>query len=125
MTSDPNDPRLPPGRPGGDEVGGVPQRGMYLVISREERARGFVRPYRDEYRHLVCGETTTLSKEIAETFAANPSFYGSTYCAHCRAHDPVKHFVWIERVQKRRKLVDRLLRLPSRTERVDGPPVGS
>lgn len=113
-TSDPSDPKLQPGRPGGDEVGGVPKHETYLVISEEERARGFVRPYRDEYRHLVCGKTTTLGKPIAETFAANPSFYGSTYCVHCEVHDPVGHFVWVEMVQGRKGFV-----------RQDGPRVGS
>lgn len=36
-----------------------------------------------------CGTFTTMGIAIAETYAAKPSFYGSTFCAHCGAHFPV------------------------------------
>ncbi|RWA55323.1 hypothetical protein AU476_07385 [Cupriavidus sp. UYMSc13B] len=45
LTTDPNDPRLQEHRTGG-------QQETYLVLSEEERAKGFVRPYRDSYRHV-------------------------------------------------------------------------
>jgi hypothetical protein len=48
LTTDPNDPRL--GR-GADEKP-VPQNAAYLVLSDEERAKGFVRPVRASYRHV-------------------------------------------------------------------------
>lgn len=48
LTTDPNDPRL--GR-GVDEKP-VPQNSVYLVLSEEERAKGFVRPVRRSYRHV-------------------------------------------------------------------------
>jgi len=48
LTTDPNDPQL--GHGADDKP--VPQHEVYLVLSPEERAKGFVRPYRDSYRHL-------------------------------------------------------------------------
>lgn len=71
----------------------------YLVLNETERAKGFVRPYRDEYRHLKCGKDTIMSRSIAETYARDPGFYGGTFCATCRAHFPVGpdgEFVWVE-----------------------------
>lgn len=44
-----------------------------------------------------CGAETRMSSEIAETYARNVSYYGSTFCVRCRAHFPVgEHgeFVW-------------------------------
>jgi hypothetical protein len=91
LTSDPNDPRL--GRGVDDEP--VPQHDVYLVLSEEERATGFVRPYRDAYRHDACGTVTTMGRELSETYARQPTFYGATYCCHCRMHKPVSEFVWV------------------------------
>jgi len=71
----------------------------YIVLCDEERAKGFVRPYRDAYRHVECGAITTMSRAIAETYARDPKFYGSTYCAQCKAHFPVGEegeFTWYE-----------------------------
>lgn len=48
LTTDPNHPDL--GR-GADETP-VPQNKVYLVLSDEERAKGWVRPYRDTYKHV-------------------------------------------------------------------------
>jgi hypothetical protein len=88
VTSDPNDPRL---TRGADPTDGpsVPQAPAYLVLPEEERARGFVRPFRDRYWHTACGAVTTMTRAIAETYAAQPTFYGATYCATCRRHRPV------------------------------------
>lgn len=65
----------------------------YLVLSEEERKKGFVRPYRDTYKHLKCGATTTMGRALSETYARNPKFYGATYCVHCGAHFPLKDYV--------------------------------
>lgn len=35
------------------------QQKDYVVLTASERAKGFVRPYRDAYRHLTCGKITT------------------------------------------------------------------
>lgn len=77
----------------------VEQAGAYLVLSAEERAKGFLRPVRNSYVHLVCGAVTTMSQAIAETYARDPSFYGGTYCCRCQMHRPVgEHgeFEWDE-----------------------------
>lgn len=93
FTDDRNDPRLGHGSDGAPVV----QNEVYLVLSDEERAKGFVRPVRSTYRHLACGGTTTMGMALAQTYAANPSFYGATYCVHCQMHRPVGangEFVW-------------------------------
>lgn len=94
-TSDPSDPRLTHGA----DSAPAPQAEVYLILSDEERAAGFVRPVRDTYRHLVCGTTTTMARSIAETYARDPRFYGSTYCAHCSMHRLVGEageFEWLD-----------------------------
>lgn len=91
-TDDPNDPDLRRIEPSGMQA-------TYLVLSEEERAKGFVRPVRRSYLHLTCRTVTTMGRAIAETYARDPSFYGGTYCATCRTHKLVGaegEFVWIE-----------------------------
>lgn len=142
LTTDPNDPRL--GHGADDHA--VPQQKVYLVLSEEERKKGFVRPFRDTYRHVGyfpkyplrdltdeekerykdmgyvkfeiypenllpatghywtqealdrkgCGAVTKMSRELSETYARNPHFYGATYCVGCNMHRPVREFVWID-----------------------------
>lgn len=75
------------------------QQKDYVVLSESERAKGFVRPYRDAYRHQACGSITTMGRSIAETYARDPGFYGGTFCVTCRAHFPVGadgQFTWYE-----------------------------
>lgn len=75
-----------------------PRTGMqkgYMVLSDEERAKGFVRPYRDTYMHKVCGGPTVMGRSIAETYARNPKFYSGTFCVFCHAHFPLNQFVWV------------------------------
>lgn len=83
--TDPNDPRLTHGI----DAGPVEQAEAYLILSVEERAKGFVRPVRTSYWHAKCGVVTHMSLPIAETYARNPKFYGGTYCAGCYMHLPV------------------------------------
>lgn len=105
LTTDPSDPRL------GHGVDAEPlpsQHDVYLVLSEEERAKGFVRPVRRAYVHqfmldgspvpypLVsmrgvggCGAVTTMNQALAETYARDPSFYGATWCVGCNKHLPV------------------------------------
>lgn len=75
------------------------QHKAYWVLSAEERAKGFVRPVRTSYRHLVCGTVTRMGVAIAETYARDLAYYGATFCVECRDHFPVgEHgeFVWID-----------------------------
>lgn len=141
LTTDPNDPRLGHGT----DESPVSQQEVYLVLSEEERKKGFIRPYRDSYCHVGekpkyplrdltdeereryhgenyvkfevyaehlsprtgrfwtqkqldqngCGIVTRMGRELSETYARNPNFYGSTYCAGCKMHRPVAEFVWV------------------------------
>jgi hypothetical protein len=89
-TNDRNDPRL-------GNIGPDGMQEAYLVLSDEERDKGFVRPVRRSYIHLTCGAITTMGLPIAETYARDPHFYDGTYCARCRSHFPVGEngeFVW-------------------------------
>lgn len=143
-TTNPNDPRLGHG----SDAEPRPQNEVYLVLTDEERAKGFVRPVRRSYTHVGtstkyplrdlteeekerhaawgyvkfemypesespktgkfwtqadldrigkgCGTITTMNQAIAETYARDPHFYGSTYCAYCQMHKPVSEFVWVD-----------------------------
>jgi hypothetical protein len=72
------------------------QQKGYIVLTPQERAKGFVRRVRRTYKHSKCGSTTTCSQDIAETYARDPSFYGGTFCCTCRAHFPLTEFHWID-----------------------------
>lgn len=69
------------------------QRG-YVVLSPEERAKGFVKPVRRSYVHSSCGQSTKMALSIAETYARDPHFYNGTYCAGCGSHFPLTQFDW-------------------------------
>ncbi len=76
------------------------QQKAYVVLTPEERAKGFVRPVRDSYVHkgtpekAGCGALTRMSMDIAETYARDPKFYSGTFCVGCRVHLPLAGFVW-------------------------------
>jgi hypothetical protein len=121
------------------------QQQDYVVLTAEERTKGFVRPVRESYVHVGsvgpqnplrdlteeeqqrydrlgyvkyeqypgevdicngrywtqkqldakgCGTVTTMSSELAETYARDPKFYGGTFCCGCGKHLPVDEFVW-------------------------------
>lgn len=88
LTNDPSDPRLHTIRENG-------QQEAYLVLSEEERAKGFVRPLRRSYMH-TCGTVTSMGLALCETYARDPKFYGGTFCAGCGTHYPVGQFTWVE-----------------------------
>lgn len=79
------------------------QQKGYVVLSPEERAKGFVKPLRRSYVHAFpsetdrqvgCGGETTMGLAIAETYARNPRFYNGTFCAHCKQHFSLNQFIW-------------------------------
>jgi hypothetical protein len=35
-----------------------------------------------------------MGPAIAETYAREPKYYGSTFCCGCRTHLPVAEFLW-------------------------------
>lgn len=112
LTTDPTDPRLGHGI----DDSPVPQNEVYLVLSEEERAKGFVRPLRKSYIHVgiggheidpndmskhgrtggACGAQSRMGLALCETYARDPKFYGLTYCVGCEKHLPVAEFVWDE-----------------------------
>lgn len=70
----------------------------HWVLGPSERAEP-VRPVRTSYIHLVCGGDTRMPRACAETYARQPSYYGSTFCCWCRDYFPVGapptgQFVW-------------------------------
>lgn len=93
LTTDRNDPDLHKSDATGQNV-------KYLILSDEERAKGFVRPVRTAYKHLKCGSVTTMGLALSETYARDPSFYGATFCVACAGHFPLvdhdgkRTFVW-------------------------------
>lgn len=69
----------------------------YIVLTQEERSKGFVRPVRRSYKHLKCGVVTTMGISLAETYARDPKFYTGTFCCGCGKHLPVGEdgeFIW-------------------------------
>lgn len=69
----------------------------HYILCPEDRAKGFVRPVRTKYVHEKCGSVTTMPLSIAETYAAQPSYYGRTFCARCGDYYRVGangEFVW-------------------------------
>lgn len=86
----------------------------YVVLSAEERAKGFVRPVRRTYTHIGrmtdmvndingmewkqriggCNTDTTMGFALAETYARDPGFYSGTFCVFCKKHLPLDEFVW-------------------------------
>lgn len=83
-------------RPDGQQKG-------YVVLSAEERAKGFVKPVRRSYVHahpsetnreIGCGVETKMGIALAETYARDPRFYSGTFCVGCGTHFPLNQFVW-------------------------------
>ena len=92
------------------------QHPSYIVLCDEERAKGFVRPYRNSYQHVGrlvdgeiidggvtdrppsrvggCGSVTTMGRALSETYARDPNFYTHTFCVQCDRHLPVSEFTW-------------------------------
>lgn len=57
------------------------------------------RYWTEEQLSSGCGEATKMAQEIAETYARDPGFYGSTFCCFCKTHAPVGEdgeFVWAD-----------------------------
>lgn len=76
------------------------QQRDYVVLSPTERAKGWVRPLRWAYVHDACGVKTTMSLQLCETYARDPSFYSGTFCCGCGKHFPVSEFRWSEDGQR-------------------------
>ena len=66
----------------------------YIVLTPEERAKGYKKPVRRSYVHSTCGTLTTMHSALAETYAREPYFYSGTYCTGCGAHFDLDQFSW-------------------------------
>lgn len=78
------------------DIGPDGMQKCYLILPDGLR-QDLIRPVRRTYVHLKCGVATTMAQKIAETYAANPTFYGGTYCVACKEHFPVGadgEFIW-------------------------------
>lgn len=97
----PTDPRVcttsgeSPERVRAEQTEPTGQHKAYLILCDEERAKGFVQPYRDSYRHTTCGTVTTMGRKLAETYARDPYFYGATFCVRCNTHRALREFTWL------------------------------
>lgn len=72
---------------------------LYVAFEKypEERSPATGRFWTKAELNFKCdGVTTIQSKEITETYARSPQFYGSTYCIPCQRHVPVKECVWVD-----------------------------
>ncbi len=85
LTTDPNEPCLQDIKPDGQQC-------CYLVLSEEERAKGFVMPVHRSYTHLKCGSVTTMGLALCETYARSPKFYGGTFCCACGSHCNLREY---------------------------------
>lgn len=84
---------VPADRSHTEDRGDGQQKG-YVVLSPEERAKGFVKPVRTVYVHKTCGVATHMGRALAETYARDPNFYTGTFCCGCRTHFPLNEFDW-------------------------------
>lgn len=66
----------------------------YVVLTKEERRKGFVKPVRRSYVHRKCGSVTTMGVALSETYARDPNFYSGTFCCHCGEHFGLEQFEW-------------------------------
>ena len=92
IVTDPADPRIKRG-PADEKP--VPQNEVYLAMSEDDLAKGYLKPYRRSYKHGVCGQVTSMPEQCARTYAANPWFYSGTYCYACQKHRPLGEFTWM------------------------------
>lgn len=93
----------PPENPDGTAPADIdPKTGQHKdhwVLPEAERAKGYIRPVRTQYRHTTCGQVTRMPDGIAQTYARNPFYYGSTFCATCKDYLPVGQngeFHWLD-----------------------------
>jgi len=69
------------------------QQRDYVVLSPDELRKGYIKPWRNSYKHS-CGVVTRMSDAIASTYAREPWFYSGTFCVGCHAHFPLNEFTW-------------------------------
>lgn len=91
------DPAKAPAHAPTDERLADGQNADHYVLCPEDLAKGYVEPLRLDYIHEKCGGVTTMPLACAETYAAQPGYYGSTFCCICGGYFPVGkdgEFIW-------------------------------
>jgi len=78
LTTDRNDPRL--GHGADKET--TNQHEAYLVLSEEERAKGFIRPVRRSYVHVGYNDKTSFKNEIKPLTPEQQERYKDQYVAY-------------------------------------------
>lgn len=63
--------------------------------SAEERARGFVRPFRQVYLHHRCGFASRMGQALAARYARGKTPHGE-FCTHCCERFPLREFQWMD-----------------------------
>ena len=64
-----------------------------------EGSRAIGRYWTDAELHSGCGSETIMGRALAETYARQPNYYGSTFCCKCADHLPVGidgEFIWLD-----------------------------
>ncbi len=85
LTTDPNHPGL--GHGSDDKP--VPQNETYLVLSEEERAKGFVRPLRRSYKHVGAPGPTNPLRDLTDEERERYSKFGYVkFEAHPNSDNP-------------------------------------
>jgi hypothetical protein len=93
LTSDPNDPRL--GR--GSDTTAVPMNEVYLVLSEAERAKGFVRTYREAYRHVGIAGPKYPLRDLDDEEKERHGQYGyAKYETYPESESPVVGKFWTQ-----------------------------
>ena len=73
LTSDPNDPEI---ERGGADTSPREQSKAYLILSEEERAKGFVRPVRQSYKHVGRPGPASGLRDLTEEERTRYADYG-------------------------------------------------
>lgn len=90
ITTDRNDPGLKNIEPSGMQE-------KYLVLSDEERAKGFVRPVRTSYKHVGCRPGGKMRELTAEERERYKDFGYAMYEEYGPEKDPVVGKFWTEK----------------------------
>lgn len=90
LTTDPDDPRLRVTESSG-------QHQVYLVLSDEERAQGFVRPVRRSYRHVgIPGPSNPLRELTEDEHTRYDQYHYVRFEAYPEAESPVVGRYWTQ-----------------------------
>jgi len=90
ITTDPTDSRLKETKPDG-------QQSAYLVLSEEERAKGFVRPYRDTYKHVGKQSQYSLRDMTPEEHERYDQYGYVKFETYPESHSPVTGRYWTQK----------------------------